>query len=178
MLFPTIATIALGVLPFLTAAIPVDTPTASVEAAKAHNIYLVTCVPRSRKNENDDDTPSTAQNFTAIAYFKKPIDPAETGSKDPQPDRAALVSQPPEAWDGVKWKVKTWRDKIFTADIASGAATLAKGEIAGNAKLGDEDYVCFKDGVTAIRIRDDDVRGKCVADYFCAGLGKGDDDGL
>jgi hypothetical protein len=176
MLFTTIATFALSALPLLTTAIPVDTPTTSIEAAKAHNIYLVTCVPRTRKN--DDETPAAATNFTAVAYFKRPIDPAETDSKGPQPNKAALVSQPPEAWEGAKWKVKVWKDKIFTADIASGAETLAKGGIAGSVRLGEEDYACFKDGETAIRIRDDDVRGKCVADYFCAGLGKGDDDGL
>lgn len=173
MLFSTIAMIALSALPFLATAIPVDTPTNALAAAKAHNIYLVTCVPRSRKN--DDDIPAAAQNFTAIAYFKKPIDPADTSSKGPQPDKSALVSQPPEAWEGAKWKVKVWKDKLFTAEIPEGAQTLAKGDIAGSVNLGDEDYACFKDGETAIRIRDDDLRGKCVADYFCAGLGKGDD---
>jgi hypothetical protein len=175
MLFTSIAAIALGALPLLTTALPTDTPVTSVAAAGAHNIYLVTCVPRSRKN--DDDRPDTgAQNFTAVAYFRKPINNADLDDGLPKPNKAALISQPPEAWEGAKWKAKVWRNELFSADIAAGANTLTKGAIAGSVKLADEDFACFKDGETAIRIREDDLRGKCVADYWCAGLG-GTDDG-
>ncbi|KAF2250973.1 hypothetical protein BU26DRAFT_562934 [Trematosphaeria pertusa] len=172
-----IASLVLGVLPFLTTAYPTDTPSTELAAAKAHNIYLVTCVPRKRNNNGNP--PSNAQKFTAVAYFKKPLNATDSDSssdKAPQPDKAALVAQPPEPWEGVKWRVKVWKDKLFSAEISADAAVMTKGGMAGSAALDDEQYVCFKDGETAIRLKGD-VKGHCVADYWCAGLdpGKGDD---
>ncbi|KAF2686920.1 hypothetical protein K458DRAFT_486033 [Lentithecium fluviatile CBS 122367] len=175
MLFTTIVTVVLSALPLLTTALPTpaDASTTAL-AASAHNIYLVTCVPRK---SSDDTNPTPAANFTAVAYFRKPINPNDTDSSTPQPNKAALVSQPPEPWEGVKWKLKVWKEKLFTASIAGGAESLATGELAGTAKLEDEDYACFRDGVTAIRIKEDELKGKCVADYWCAGLDAGKDTG-
>ena len=175
MLFQNLAAaIFLVVSPLLAKALPANAPSTALlsqaEAAKAHNIYLVSCVPRGRNNE--DDKPALKDNFTAIAYFKQPLNLTEIDpdSKAPKPDKTALVSQPPEPWEGVKWRVKVWRSKVFSADIAANAATLSKGGIAGTVGLDDESYVCFKDGETSIRVRDDDLRGNCVADYWCAQL--------
>jgi len=72
--------------------------------------------------------------------------------------------------------VKAWRNKIFTAEIAVGAETQAKGSISGSAKLDAAEYVCFKDGETQVRYKDDDLRGNCVADYWCANLAAGKDE--
>ncbi|KAL1592835.1 hypothetical protein SLS60_011251 [Paraconiothyrium brasiliense] len=162
-------------LPYLSSAHPALAPTIELApAAKAHNIYLTTCVPKPR---NNDDKPVPTANFTAIAYFRQPLNitTVDPDTKAPKPDKAALVAQPPEPWEGVKWKVKVWNEKLFSASIVANAGSAAKGTLAGDAKLGDEEYVCFKDGETGIRVRDDDVRGNCVADYWCAGLeaGKG-----
>lgn len=150
----------------------IDPAPPSTLETTTHNIYLSTCVPRGRKN--DDDAP-TKQNFTAIAYFRQPLNATtlDPDTKAPKPDRSALVAQPPEPWEGVKWRVKVWRDKMFAAAIDAGAGALAKGSLAGSVKLDDEEYVCFKDGVTEVRVRDDGVRGDCVADYWCAGVDAG-----
>ncbi|KAK3209870.1 hypothetical protein GRF29_44g878979 [Pseudopithomyces chartarum] len=173
-----VSSLLLGVLPYMAVAHPALPPTTdatTAPAAKAHNIYLATCVPRSK---NNDDDPTPKDNFTIIAYFKQPLNltDVDPDTKAPKPDKAALVSQPPEPWEGVKWRVKVWRDKLFSASIAADAAKGTKGALAGDAKLDNEDYICFKDGETAIRVREDGARGNCVADYWCAGLetGKGD----
>jgi hypothetical protein len=164
----------LGAQPYLALAHPALPPTTDLAAAKAHNIYLATCVP---KNRNNDNRPEPTANFTAIAYFRQPLNvtTVDPDTKAPKPDKAALVAQPPEPWEGVRWKVKVWNDKLFSASIAADAATGLKGALAGEATLGDEEYVCFKDGETAVRVREDGARGNCVADYWCAGLeaGKG-----
>lgn len=178
MLFHSLsAALALGALPLLAAALPANTPATGAVAAKAHNIYLVTCVPKLK--DDDDKTPTTTSNFTAVAYFKQPLnatDTSTTAEKAPKPDHAAMVSQPPEPWEGVKWKVKVWNDKTFSTDIAPDAKSLSKAAIAGGVQLKDEPYICFVDGDTAVRIREDaPLRGNCVADYWCAGLGKPDD---
>jgi hypothetical protein len=173
-IWSTIPALLLGAQPYLALAHPAPPQTIDVTATRAHNIYLVTCVPRNR---NNDDGPSPTANFTAIAYFRQPLNvtTVDPDTKAPKPDKAALVAQPPEPWEGVRWKVKVWNDKLFSASIAADAATGAKGALAGDATLGDEDYVCFKDGETGIRIREDNARGNCVAGYWCAGLedGKG-----
>lgn len=168
----TLNALLLGTLPYLAVAHPALPPTTDLAAAKAHNIYLATCVP---KNRNNDDNPAPPVNFTAIGYFRQPLNvtAVDPDTKAPKPDKAALVAQPPEPWEGVRWKIKVWNDKLFSASIAADAATGVKGALAGDAKLGNEDYVCFKDGETAIRIREDDVRGNCIADYWCAGLEAG-----
>ncbi|KAJ4305829.1 hypothetical protein N0V90_001361 [Kalmusia sp. IMI 367209] len=146
-------TLFLSALPYLAAAYPTLAPTTdlgSAPAAKAHNIYLTTCVPR---NKNNDDNPAPTTNFTAIAYFRQPLNTTaiDPDTKAPKPDKAALVAQPPEPWEGVKWRVKVWNDKLFSASIAADAGSLTKGGLAGDAKLGDEDYVCFKDVTSLLK---------------------------
>lgn len=173
------ASLLLGAIFHVAVAHPALPPAAdaiAAPAAKAHNIYLTTCVPRSK---NNDDNGNPKENFTAIAYFRQPLNVTaiDPDTKAPKPDKAALVAQPPEPWEGVKWRVKVWRDKLFSADIAADAATGTKGALAGDVKLDDEDYICFKDGETAIRVREDGARGNCVADYWCAGLESGKGDG-
>ncbi|KAF2121465.1 hypothetical protein BDV96DRAFT_564303 [Lophiotrema nucula] len=181
------ALLALNFLPSLTTAIPLVPALLAPQAAgSSHNIYLVTCTPKKKKSDSDnggnkDSTPKS--NFTAIAYFKGPIANAtqDDGGDDdggkvklPKADKAAEVSEPPSAWEGVKYVVKVWRDKLFSASINAEAAAGTNGSLSGSVKLGDEDYVCFRDGTTALRVKEDELRGNCVADYWCAGLGNGD----
>lgn len=176
--FSLLAAVALGALPLLAAAAPVQSSDVAA-AAKAPNMYLVTCAYKAPKGDDDDDSPPVTgvANFTAVAYFKNPIDPNDSSKKGPKPDKAALVSQPPTAWEGVKLVIKAWKKKQVITSITGGANTLAKGGLAGTAMLDTEDYACFRDGTTKIRIReDDDFRGNCVADYWCAGLGGSSDD--
>ncbi|KAF2647551.1 hypothetical protein K491DRAFT_723340 [Lophiostoma macrostomum CBS 122681] len=183
MLFPT-ATLGLllGYLSHLASALPAPVHpavAASAELSK-HNIYLVTCNPR------DSSVGTTGATFTAVAYFRSPFNKTEyIDEKDPKAKRAALVSDPASPWEGVKWKVKVWREKAFTSDIMSGSETLSARSLAGSVTLAQEgyteDFVCFKDGVTGIRIREDEgIRGNCVADYWCPSVSekrKKDDDG-
>ncbi|KAJ4351329.1 uncharacterized protein N0V89_006668 [Didymosphaeria variabile] len=124
-------------------------------AAKAPNIYLTTCIPKPR---GTDGKPAPVANFTAIAYFRQPLNmtTVDADTKAPKPDKAALVAQPAEPWEGVRWKVKVWNEKLFSASIVADAA---KGALAGEGQLGEEEYVCFRDGETGIRMREDGVRG-------------------
>lgn len=185
MLFLVKTAFFLSTLPYLAAAYPALDPSTDVAAAgKAHNIYLATCIPRSKNDANPgppqgsppgstpSPTPGATANFTVVAYFRQPLNvtSVDPDTKAPKPDKAALVSQPPEPWEGVKWKVKVWNDKLFSASIAADAAASSKGSLAGDAKLAEEQYICFRDGETAIKVREDAARGNCVADYWCAGL--------
>ncbi|KAH7132574.1 hypothetical protein B0J11DRAFT_230910 [Dendryphion nanum] len=181
----TLAPILLtGIFPQIALSLPVD-QTPAVVLAKAHNIYLATCRKRS-------DGELTGKPFTAVAYFKNPIanstedDSDRTKERGPRADKSAVVADPAESWENTKYRLKVWRDKVFTTDITS-TSEKTKGQLSGSVKLGTEDYVCFTDGVTKVRIKNDDdeeknlvdqaaLRGDCVADYWCAGLGKPKDD--
>ncbi|KAF2799327.1 hypothetical protein K505DRAFT_332672 [Melanomma pulvis-pyrius CBS 109.77] len=173
MLLKSITALALLLSP-LASSFPLSAPVSISAAASGKNIYLITCLPRVKEDETPNTTP-----FTAISYFKQPI----TNSTDPESDKAprgdqnVIVSSPAAAWEGVKWSVKAWRNKVFTAEIGIGAENQEKGSLAGSAKLDTVDYVCFKDGTTAVRYKDDDLRGNCKADYWCASLDTGKDKG-
>ena len=92
----------------------------------------------------------------------------------------SVVSDPSEPWEGVKWRVKVWGNSVFTSDIWPGANGISNGQMAGNVKLDQEEFVCFRDGgETVIRVRDDENWGgrgrrrrgvECNADYWCASL--------
>ncbi|KAF2014845.1 hypothetical protein BU24DRAFT_482377 [Aaosphaeria arxii CBS 175.79] len=159
--------------------------TESSSMASAHNIYLVTC-----NNRSGSDSPGERA-FSAIAYFRNPIsNSTKEDDRAPKPDRSAIVSDPYEPWEGVKWRLKVWRDKLFASDISADAAAKPKGTPTGTVKLEDEDYVCFRDGETSIRIKKEEdesgiligtvgkvesARVTCVADHWCAGLNIGSD---
>ncbi|KAF2185748.1 hypothetical protein K469DRAFT_687603 [Zopfia rhizophila CBS 207.26] len=152
-------------------------------AASAHNIYLVTCETRCSRRRCGPDREST---FTAVAYFRQPIG---NNTNNPTPNRSAAVSDPASPWEGVNWKVKVWRGKVFESTITAGANALAKGQIAGDTKLDDEDFVCFKDGETVVVLRDEgrdgerdgdrdkgqdqERRAVCRADYWCPSVSVG-----
>ncbi|KAF2733851.1 hypothetical protein EJ04DRAFT_604163 [Polyplosphaeria fusca] len=173
-------TLLLSALSSLTSAVPVLTPSIADTAAKAHNIYLLTCTKKTRKD--------AIKTSTVVAYFKHPIN--STDNPTNQPDRSKVLSNYAAPWEGVNITATVWKSKTFSVLIDAGAQTLSTGSLAGSAMLKTEQYVCFKDGATVIDIDgDDDSRNNnverddkedrkkhCVADYWCAGLGKPADD--
>ncbi|KAF2475224.1 uncharacterized protein BDR25DRAFT_382092 [Lindgomyces ingoldianus] len=160
------AAVLLGCLSHIASTFPAPANTPAAVVTSTHNIYLVSCVPRN------SSVGTTGANFTAIAYFRQPLNASElVGEKDPKTDHAAVVSDPASAWEGVKWRVKVWRDKMFATEIPAGSDALEKGQLAGTVTLDAEHFVCFRDGQTGIRVREDDgPRGNCVADYWCPSI--------
>jgi hypothetical protein len=175
-----------GALTSLTAAAPVQDPSianianSADAAAKAHNIYLLTCTKVNRKG--------VTKSSTAVAYFKHPINSTENSTNEP--DRSKVLSNYAAPWEGVNITATVWKSKTFSCLIDTGAHTLEAGSLAGSAALDTEQYVCFRDGSTIINIDGDDdnknqkrddrdgekSKNHCVADYWCAGLGKPSDD--
>jgi hypothetical protein len=166
--------------------------------ASSHNIYLVTCT-WSGSNGRWGNSDKSA---TGVAFFKAPIQtpPSLGGRQDwkdsPRPDQVAILRSPATSWEGTKRQSTVWENKAFSANIVTGAGTLSKGQIAGEASLGSEQFVCFKDGETEIRlVGDGDGNGpgrwgggrrppekrqrwnggndwaQCKVDYWCASLG-------
>lgn len=65
---------------------------------------------------------------------------------------------------------------MATTSIDAGADGLKEGELAGTAKLGSEDFACFRDGKTAFEGRDElglDRTYACVTDFWCASIEAG-----
>jgi len=182
MLLQPLSALTILLLPSLVTSFPLDIPfslSAAAAAASGRNLYLATCTPRKRRGDNDDDDdpkpdPTPAIPFTALIYFKEPLTNSTDGNeKGPRGDQNVVVSNPASAWEGVKWSVKAWRSKVFTSEIATGAQGVGYGGLAGTAKLDSTGYVCFRDGETKLRYKDDDLRGNCAADYWCASLDAG-----
>ena len=61
-------------------------------------------------------------------------------------------------------------DGSFTANISTKAGSLKKGEIAGDATLGSEPFVCFKDGVGKFVIQDEGDKYTCTTNYWCPSI--------
>jgi hypothetical protein len=177
----TLTALSIFFLSSLVTAYPLDASLSTTAAASGRNIYLVTCIPRTKNSDDKPPPTSPPIPFTAIAYCREPLSrnntSPEESTKAPKPDQSVIVANPALPWEGVRWSVKAWKDKIFTAEIAIGAETETKGSIAGSAKLDAADYVCFRDGETQVRYKDDDLRGDCIADYWCAGLEAGKNEG-
>ncbi|KAF2263999.1 hypothetical protein CC78DRAFT_533598 [Lojkania enalia] len=138
-----------------------------------HNVYLVTC---TRTNALDCPLPplicatqtAAAKSYSAVAYYPNgPI----TSSKS-TPNQIVTVSEPPQPWEGTTHTVKLTIVGDFAANIDAGANTLPQGQLAGTAKLADEDFVCFTDGVTKFSF--DKSLGiekhSCTADYWCPSI--------
>ncbi|KAL1591673.1 hypothetical protein SLS60_011671 [Paraconiothyrium brasiliense] len=106
--------------------------------ASKHNIYLATCTrPRSCLLVICDN-PSP---FTAAAYYSNGV------STSINPTELATITNPASPWEGTPRQGR-FRTGTVTSTINAGAKALPKGEIAGEAKLGIEEFVCFRDGVT------------------------------
>ncbi|KAF2746567.1 hypothetical protein M011DRAFT_387057, partial [Sporormia fimetaria CBS 119925] len=153
-------------LPTLTTSAPL----ASAQMGSKHNLYLVTCT-----REPDcllgilcapQRTPVT---YTAVAYYANgPIE----SNRNQNPTSITTVSQPRAPWEGSARTARINRLGDFASSIDAAAASIQKGQIAGTAKVGSEDFVCFKDGATALSVRTDlGLSGySCTADYWCPSI--------
>jgi hypothetical protein len=147
------------------------TPLSAVQMGSKHNLYLSTCATRSAlpgcpliiicpKAEETAALP-----YIAAAYF-------ETTNKA-SPTEVAIVSLVQVPWEGFTRSARL-RNGAFSSSIAIGGKTLAKSAIAGMAKVGREEFICFRDGETKFEAVSDGIigeeRSQCVADYWCASL--------
>ncbi|KAH9865645.1 hypothetical protein J1614_009231 [Plenodomus biglobosus] len=138
---------------------------ASAAAASKKNVYLSTCVERGIL---DSDT------FLAAVYYNK------AASSSSSPTDVGMLNSRTRTWEGATRRV-TLNAGSFESKIDSGAKNLDKSQIAGTAKLGRENMVCFVDGTTAFRFDGgllDLGSTKCTANYWCASIGSGSDDGV
>ncbi|KAF2449179.1 hypothetical protein P171DRAFT_327950, partial [Karstenula rhodostoma CBS 690.94] len=122
-----------------------------------HNIYLATCTrPRSCLLiicDNPDP-------FTAAAYY------ASGASTTAKPSEVTTITDPASPWEGTPRQGKlTTGTVVSTIDV--GAKGVKKGDIAGTAKIGAEEFVCFRDGESRFTVAGWD-EWSCVADYWCA----------
>lgn len=153
-LSPPFLSLPLALLPFilpLTSATPL--------ASSKHNLHLATCTPLPSCLLIICSTPVP---YTAAAYYPN------GASASAQPGEIGTVADPAAPWEGVARRA-TLRAGVVTANIAKGAKALAKGEIAGEASLGAEGFVCFRDGVGRFSVQGGEVN--CVVDYWCAATG-------
>lgn len=168
MFLHTVLSIALVGLATCAAAAPTDV---SAKLGSKHNLYLVTCKKRSGWSDCPliIICPRQQSEYTAVAYYAN--GPVES-NRNTNPTQISTVSQPKQPWEGTQRAARLGRAGEFSSDIDAGAATLAKGQIAGTAKLGSEEFVCFSDGETSISVRDElgDVEYTCSADYWCPSI--------
>jgi len=85
----------------------------------------------------------------------------------------ATVSERVVPWEGATRSARL-RSGAFSSSIETGGKMLAKSAIAGTAKVGKEEFVCFRDGETKFEAVSEGLIGdessQCVADYWCASL--------
>jgi hypothetical protein len=112
---------------------------------------------------------TTADTASAVVYYNGPA-----GSRT-SPSDIGVVSEPARKWEGASRRT-TLNGERFTSSIAAGAESLPKSQIAGSAKLGNEDFVCFVDGTTTFSFREGLLglrETNCKADYWCASTSVG-----
>lgn len=163
------STLSLALAIFSTVA--VSAPVEALQMGSKHNLYLVTCTKRARES----DCPliilcGTEQvSYTAVAYYANgPIE----ANRNTDPTQISTVSQPVQPWEGTPRTAKINRVGDFSSNIDSAAAGIANGQIAGSAKLSEEEFVCFKDGETSFTVRNDlgIQQYSCSADYWCPSI--------
>lgn len=163
-----------------TLASPVTTPP-TTQGSK-HNLYLSTCTRRTGAGVEPChrrigcSAADYGQSFDLVAEFSN----GDSGSTNywNNPVQVAIVSDEPLPWEGTQRVANLGRD-AFSSVIDVGAASLAKSQIAGSARVANEDFVCFKDGESRFTVNDGERwwgRGRgwnvaiCVADYWCASV--------
>jgi hypothetical protein len=146
------------------------TPLSAIQMGSEHNLYLSTCTSQSALPIPSCPIillcpPGSAPApFTAVAYFDSP-------SRD-NPTEIATVSQTSVAWEGATRSARL-RNGVFSSSIDVNGKTLAKSAIAGMAKVGTEEFICFRDGETEFSVREGLIglrKTQCVADYWCASV--------
>jgi hypothetical protein len=159
MILTTASLLAATLLPSLALAGPL------APLGSKHNVYLVHCSPDECPIGLCDPGEFT---ITAAAYFRNgPI--TDSTSRITTPTTLGKLTGYNLKWEGVKRTVKV-ADGSFTVNISAKAASVKKGELAGDATLGTEPFVCFRDGVGAFAIRDDGDRYTCTTDYWCPSI--------
>jgi hypothetical protein len=160
----------LALIAALLPAICLSAPTA---AGSKHNVYLTHCQPTDC---SDFDCDPEENRITAAAYFANgPITDGST-SRIQKPTTLATINQ--SAWEGTKRTLRLGTAGSFTSNISSTARTAAKGTIAGDATLGTEPFVCFKDGTTKFSVTYEYDTYTCTTDYWCPSTDVGTGDGV
>lgn len=144
-------------------------PLSAIQMGSKHNLYLSTCTSRSALPGCPliiiCPRAAAAQSYTAAAYF------ATTTSNSPT--EMGIVSERAVPWEGTT-RSSRLRSGTFSSSIDAGAKTLEKSAIAGSAKVGTEQFTCFRDGETKFDAISEgligDERSACVADYWCASI--------
>tara|TARA_R110002003_G_scaffold106_13_gene8819 strand:+ start:11863 stop:12261 length:399 start_codon:yes stop_codon:yes gene_type:complete len=106
-----------------------------------------------------------ADTSSSVIYYNGP-----SSSTDPQD--VGKVSEPARDWEGSTKRTNV-NGATFTSSINAGAGDLPKSQIAGTAKLGSEDFVCFVDGSSTFRFNEGLLgltSTTCKADYWCASI--------
>ncbi|KAF2740569.1 hypothetical protein EJ04DRAFT_558569 [Polyplosphaeria fusca] len=135
--------------------------TSAAPAGSKHNIYLTRCTPTSCPIGACDPGDF---GITAAAYYSTATSavPASIGTIDGYQPK----------WEGASKAIRLGTT-TFTSAIQAAAARAKKGDIVGDAKLGSEPFVCFKDGATTLGFTYDDTKYSCTADYWCGSVDVG-----
>ena len=107
---------------------------------------------------------------SAVIYYNGPA------SSRTSPTDFGTVSEPAKKWEGATRKTDLSAGR-FTSSISDGADDLAKSQLAGSAKLGNEEFICFVDGSSTFKFTGGLLgllgNTNCKADYWCASLDVG-----
>ena len=147
---------ALSALVALTTSAPVEV------LGSKHVAYLSVCYP--------DECPIGLCyigdfKILAIGYFAD--GPPKGSSATPSALGKLSVFLGNTAWEGDKKSVRVGSAGTMSTDISKNALSLGQSEIAGNASLPNENFVCFRDGSTKFKITHELERYTCTADYYC-----------
>ena len=85
---------------------------------------------------------------------------------------ARLIGYQP-AFEGTTRSFRFGLDGTFTTNIPVTAKTAASGSIVGDATLGTEPFIVFKDGATKFTIAIDGDRYTCTTDYWAPSVDAG-----
>ncbi|KAF2441539.1 hypothetical protein P171DRAFT_487998 [Karstenula rhodostoma CBS 690.94] len=154
---------ALALLPLLASAAPVET------LGSKHTAFLASCTstecPLGLCDPDD-------YNISGAAYFVNGPPTGTTASA------TAFAVTSNSRWEGVTRSVTWSRYGSFKINIDAKAASLPKGEIAGQATLtatgaADELFLCFKEGNTKFRTNYQGDAYSCTAAYYCPSIQTG-----
>ncbi|KAF2741663.1 hypothetical protein M011DRAFT_331079 [Sporormia fimetaria CBS 119925] len=109
-------------------------------SASNHTLYLATCVIESNPPGCPLGTICNSLNkeyYTIVGFY--PDGPLTYKFK--QPSASATISRPAQPWEGTKRTAVLEGTGEFESLIEAGALVLKKGDIAGSAKLGSEEFV-------------------------------------
>ncbi|KAF2872741.1 hypothetical protein BDV95DRAFT_606326 [Massariosphaeria phaeospora] len=151
MMFSTASLLAaLALLPTLTLSAPA--------LGSAKNVYIARCEP------NDCFLGLLCEDpFTVVAYFRS----GGITSENSTPTTLASLTGRNTAFEGTKRSVSVGADGTFVTNINADAKRAAKGSLVGDATLGTEPFVCFKDTETKFTVKYDLEKYTCTADYWC-----------